>query len=137
VIPITPNYVRSLISRANPRKARKPIINLKPTAFCCKSCKYIVARGRIQAHLCSKPHGLVKKEIEKAKLWAEALDLINSNEEILALPPIPDDSMPIKALGEPKSRGFRCTFTTSCRAVSANARRRNEHLWKVHNVELV
>jgi hypothetical protein len=96
----------------------------------------MVTRGRIQVHLRSKPHGLVKKEIEKVKLWAEALDLIDSSEEILALPPIPDDSMPIEALGEPKSGGFRCTFTTSCRAVSANARRRNEHLWKVHNVKL-
>jgi hypothetical protein len=77
----------------------------------------------------------VKKEINKVKLWAKILDLIDSNEEILALPPIPDDSPPIEALGRPKSGGFRCTFTTDCQAVSANSRRRNEHLWKVHCVE--
>jgi superfamily II DNA helicase RecQ len=97
----------------------------------------MVIRRRIQAHLRNKPHGLEKREVDRVKLWAEALDLIDSNKETLALPPIPDDSMPIEALGEPKSGGFRCTFTTSCRAVSANERRRNEHLWKVHNVELV
>jgi hypothetical protein len=78
----------------------------------------------------------VKKEIDKVKLWAEALYLINNNEEILALPPIPDDSTPIEALGKPKSGGFRRTFTEDCRAVSTNKRRRNEHLWKVHCVEL-
>ncbi|KAK2926802.1 hypothetical protein FoTM2_013672 [Fusarium oxysporum f. sp. vasinfectum] len=88
------------------------------------------------AHLRGKPHGLVKKEIDKVKLWAEALDLAESDEEILALPPIPDTSQPIEALGKPKSGGFRCTFTTHCRTVSANSRRRNEHLWKVHGVEL-
>ncbi|RYC77865.1 hypothetical protein BFJ63_vAg19261 [Fusarium oxysporum f. sp. narcissi] len=96
----------------------------------------MVTRRRIQAHLRGKPHGLVKKEIDKVKLWAEALDLVESDEEILALPPIPDTSQPIEALGKPKSGGFRCTFTTDCRTVSANSRRRNEHLWKVHGVEL-
>ncbi|KAF5227551.1 hypothetical protein FANTH_14744 [Fusarium anthophilum] len=96
----------------------------------------MVTRRRIQAHLRSKPHGLVKKEIDKVKLWAEALDLIGSDEEILALPLILDTSQPIEALGKPKSGGFRCTFTTECRTVSANPRRRNEHLWKVHGVEL-
>lgn len=104
--------------------------------LCCKSCKYMVTRGRIQAHLRSKPHVLVKKEIDKVKLWTEALDLIDSNNEILALPLIPDDSPPIEALGKPKRGGFRCTFTTDCRAVSADPRRRNEHLWKVHGVKL-
>ena len=74
--------------------------------LCCKSCKYMVTKGRIQAHLRSKPHVLVKKEIDKVKLWAGALDLINNNEEILALPPIPDNNMPIEALGKPKSDGF-------------------------------
>ncbi|KAJ4265143.1 hypothetical protein NW764_015753 [Fusarium oxysporum] len=78
----------------------------------------------------------MKKEIDKVKLWAEALDLVGSDEEILALPPIPDTSQPIEALGKPKSGGFRCTFTTECRTVSADSRRRNEHLWKVHRVEL-
>jgi hypothetical protein len=102
----------------------------------CKSCKNMVTRGRIQAHLRSTPHGLVKKEIDKVKLWTATLDLIDSNEEILTLPPIPDDSTPIEALGEPKVGGFRCTFTTSCRTVPADARRRNEHLRKVHNVKL-
>ncbi|KAM5528226.1 hypothetical protein FOXYSP1_19495 [Fusarium oxysporum f. sp. phaseoli] len=53
---------------------------------------------RIQAHLRGKPHGLAKKEIDKVKLWAEALDLVESDEEILALPPIPDTSRPIEAL---------------------------------------
>ncbi|RYC77864.1 hypothetical protein BFJ63_vAg19262, partial [Fusarium oxysporum f. sp. narcissi] len=96
----------------------------------------MVTRRRIQAHLRGKPHGLVKKEIDKVKLWAEALDIVESDEEILALPPIPDTSQPIEALGKPKSGGFRCTFTTHCRTVSANSRRRNEHLWKVHGVEL-
>ncbi|KAH7231118.1 hypothetical protein BKA59DRAFT_536252 [Fusarium tricinctum] len=104
--------------------------------LCCKTCKYMVTRGRVQAHLRNTPHGLVKKEIDKVKLWTEALDLIDSNDEILALPLILDDSAPIEALGKPKSGGFRCTFTTSCRAVSATTRRRNEHLSKVHNVEL-
>jgi hypothetical protein len=104
--------------------------------LCCRSCKYMVTRRRIQAHLRGKPHGLVKKEIDKVKLWAEALNLIDSDNESLALPPIPDDSLPIKALGKPKSGGFRCTFTTDCRAVSANSGRRNEHLWKVHSVKL-
>ncbi|KAH6957458.1 hypothetical protein DER45DRAFT_615391 [Fusarium avenaceum] len=102
----------------------------------CKICKYMVTRGRVQAHLRNAPHGLVKEEIDKVKLWTEALDLIDSNDEILALPPIPDDSMPIEALGKPKSGGFRCTFTASCQAVSANARWRNEHLSKVHSLEL-
>ncbi|EGU72775.1 hypothetical protein FOXB_16716, partial [Fusarium oxysporum f. sp. conglutinans Fo5176] len=88
------------------------------------------------AHLRGKPHGLLKKEIDKVKSWAEALDLIESDEAILALPPISDTSRPIEALGKPKSGGFRCTFTTECRTVSANPRRRNEHLWKVHGVEL-
>ncbi|KAH7231629.1 uncharacterized protein BKA55DRAFT_712855, partial [Fusarium redolens] len=91
---------------------------------------------RIQAHLRGRPHGLVKREIDKVKSWAEALDLIESDEEILALPPIPDTSRPIEGLGKPKSGGFRCTFTTECRTVSANSRRRNEHLGKVHGVEL-
>jgi hypothetical protein len=36
----------------------------------------MVTRRRIQAHLRGKPHGLVKKEIDKVKLWAEALDLL-------------------------------------------------------------
>jgi hypothetical protein len=96
----------------------------------------MVTRRRIQAHLRGKPHGLAKKEIDKVKSWAEALNLIESDEAILALPPISDTSRPIEALGKPKSGGFRCTFTTECRTVSVNLRRRNEHLWKVHGVEL-
>jgi hypothetical protein len=104
--------------------------------LCCKSCRYVVTRGRIRAHLRSKPHGLVKKKIDKVKLWAEILDLIDSNQEILALPPIPDDCLPIEALGKPKSGGFRCTFTTGCRTANTNSRRRNEHLLNIHGVEL-
>jgi hypothetical protein len=60
----------------------------------------------MQVYLRGKPHGLVKGEIDKVKSWAEALDLIESDEEILALPPIPDTSQPIEALGRPKSGGF-------------------------------
>jgi hypothetical protein len=55
-------------------------------------------RGRIWAYLYSKPYRFIKKGIDKVKQCAEALDLINSNEEILALPPIPDNSTPIEAL---------------------------------------
>jgi hypothetical protein len=36
--------------------------------LCCKLCKHMVTRHRIQAHLRGKPHGLVKNEIEKVKL---------------------------------------------------------------------
>lgn len=104
--------------------------------LCCQSCKYIVTRRRIQAHLRGKPQGLMKKEIDKVKLWAEALDFVDSDNEILALLPIPDDSPPIEALGKPKSGGFRCTFTADCRTVSANPRRRHEHLSKVYGVHL-
>ncbi|EXL40283.1 hypothetical protein FOCG_17171 [Fusarium oxysporum f. sp. radicis-lycopersici 26381] len=96
----------------------------------------MVTHRRIQAHLRSKSHRLVKKEIDKVKSWAEALDLVESDKEILDLPPIPDTSRPIETLGKPKSGGFRCTFTIECQTVSANPRRRNEHLWKEHGVEL-
>ncbi|KAF4449199.1 hypothetical protein F53441_7481 [Fusarium austroafricanum] len=96
----------------------------------------MVTRQRIQAHLRGKPHGLVKKDIDKVQSWAKALDLVDSDEEILSLPAIPEDSLPIEALGKPKSGGFRCTFTRDCRTVSANSRRRNEHLLKVHGVGL-
>jgi hypothetical protein len=66
----------------------------------------MVTRGRIQAHLRGKPHRLVKKEIDKVTLWAKTLNLIDSNEEILALPSVPDDSSPIEELGKPKAEGF-------------------------------
>jgi hypothetical protein len=79
---------------------------------------------------------LKKKEVNRVKLWAEALNLINSNEEILALSPILDNSMPIGALSEPKSGGFRYIFTISYRTVNVNIRRRNEYLWKVYNIKL-
>ncbi|KAF4442495.1 hypothetical protein F53441_11726, partial [Fusarium austroafricanum] len=85
----------------------------------------MVTRRRIQAHLRGKPHGLVKKDIDKVQSWAKALDLVDSDEEILSLPAIPEDSLPIEALGKPKSGGFRCTFTRDCRtkasAVGADA----------------
>jgi hypothetical protein len=90
---------------------------------------------RIRAYLRGKPYGLIKKEIDKVISWAKALDLIESEDEILAVPPIPDDSPPIEAFGKPKSGGFRCTFTGDCRTVGANSTRRNEHLSKVHGVE--
>jgi hypothetical protein len=78
----------------------------------------------------------VKKDIDKVQSWAKALDLVDGDEEILALPPIPDDSLPIEALSKPKSGGYRCTFIRDCSTVSANQRRRNKHLWKVHGVKL-
>jgi hypothetical protein len=56
----------------------------------------------------------VRKKIDKVKLWAEILDLIDSNQEILALLPIPEDSLLIEGLGKSKSGGFRCIFTTGC-----------------------
>jgi hypothetical protein len=33
----------------------------------------MVTRHRIQAHLRGKPHGLVKNEIEKVKVWAVSM----------------------------------------------------------------
>jgi hypothetical protein len=104
--------------------------------LCCRSCKYIVTRHRIQAHLRRKPHGLTKKEITKVQLWAKTLDLADSDDDILTLPPIPDDSPPIKALGKPNNGGFRYTVTIDCRAVSANLKRGREHLSKVHGIHL-
>ncbi|KAF4995459.1 hypothetical protein FDECE_12796 [Fusarium decemcellulare] len=104
--------------------------------ICCRSCKYMVTRRRITSHLRGKPHGLVKKEIESVVSWAQTLDLIDGDDDILALPPIPDDIMPIEALGKPRSGGSRCTFTVDCRFVGADSRRRREHLSKVHGVAL-
>jgi hypothetical protein len=72
----------------------------------------------ITAHLRGRPHILTKKEIDRLKQWAEALDLVDSNDEILALPSIPNDSPPIEALGKPRSGGFRCIFTTDCRGMA-------------------
>jgi hypothetical protein len=83
-----------------------------------------------------KPHGLIKKEINKVQLWAKTLDLVDSDDDILTLPPIPDNSPPIEALGKPNSGGFRCTVTIDCRAVSANLKRGREHLSKVHGINL-
>ncbi|KAJ3453241.1 hypothetical protein MRS44_018896 [Fusarium solani] len=104
--------------------------------LCCRSCEAAVTRGRICAHLRNKPHKLIKRQIDKVKQWANTLDLVDGEDEILALPSIPDDSPPIEALGNPKSGGFRCTFTADCRAIGADKRRIREHLSKTHGVDL-
>ncbi|RMI97528.1 hypothetical protein CDV36_016208 [Fusarium kuroshium] len=104
--------------------------------LCCRSCKVAVTYNRIYTHLRNKPHKLIKKHINEVERWAKTLDLVHGEEEILALPLVPDDSPPIEALGQPKSGGFRCTFTQECRAVGGNLRRIREHLSKVHAVDL-
>jgi hypothetical protein len=48
----------------------------------------------------------MKKSIDKVKIWAELLDLVDGDDEISDLPYILDDSLPIEVLGIPKSRGF-------------------------------
>jgi hypothetical protein len=102
--------------------------------LCCRSCKYMVTWHRIQAHLCGRPHGLIKKDINKVQLWAKPLDLIDGDDEILTLPYIPDNSPLIKALGKPKSGGFRCTATIDCRRVNVNPNRGREHLSKSYGI---
>ncbi|KAH6953730.1 hypothetical protein BKA56DRAFT_449792, partial [Ilyonectria sp. MPI-CAGE-AT-0026] len=98
----------------------------------CRSCETIIIGCRIEAHLRALPHKLLKAQIKPVQQWAATLDIIHEQDGIRDIPFLPDDSMPIEALGKPKTGGFRCTFTPSCRFVGPVLKRNRHHLKEVH-----
>jgi RecQ family ATP-dependent DNA helicase len=99
----------------------------------CRSCKAAVIRCRVQPHLRDAPHKLEKSDIQQVLGWASKLDIVDKNKDIPSIPVPPEDSPPIEALGEPKTGGFRCTYTTNCLYVGTSKRRIREHLRDSHS----
>lgn len=72
----------------------------------CRSCKTAVIGCRIKRHLQEEPHQLDADEIKEAQQWASTLRICQKAAEIIGIPVPPPDSLPIEALGEPKTGGF-------------------------------
>lgn len=99
----------------------------------CRSCRAAVIGCRIQAHLKNTPHKLEKTEIQQVQRWASELDIVQGKEEIPGILIPPQDSLPIKALGQPSTGGFHCTFSEDCRYMSARIKKMREHLRESHS----
>ncbi|KAI7767512.1 hypothetical protein LZL87_013757 [Fusarium oxysporum] len=68
----------------------------------------MVTRKQVKLHLRSAPHSLNSQEISLAQEWASKHDIFEGQLEAhVNLPPRPDNTPPIAALGPPSTGGIR------------------------------
>ncbi|KAF6793336.1 hypothetical protein CMUS01_16108 [Colletotrichum musicola] len=103
--------------------------------LCCRVCRACVTVKRVRAHLKGAPHYLTRQEIRKAVQWADELDVIRDDEELLTLRMPDADHEPIGALKPPEEGGRRCTFEPGCQFVGSSTKKCLHHLRSVHDTD--